>query len=116
MLPHGRWSECCDAPPADSSTKCLALLREVIPNLRRLGFMGNTDNPPILLEMREAPSGHRRAAVECPLSGRHGGQPKTKPQCLLLTPSGLRPASWFFWADQLKLADVEQVRLIYINA
>ena len=38
---------------ADSSTKRLALLREVIPNLQRLAFMGNTDNPPIQVEMRE---------------------------------------------------------------
>jgi putative ABC transport system substrate-binding protein len=38
---------------SDSSTKRLALMREVIPNLRRVGFMGNTENPPVLLEMRE---------------------------------------------------------------
>ena len=33
--------------------KRLALLREVVPNLRRVAFMGNVDNPFVLREMRE---------------------------------------------------------------
>jgi putative tryptophan/tyrosine transport system substrate-binding protein len=37
----------------DIAGKRLALLREVIPNLRRVAFMGNTDNPFVLRELRE---------------------------------------------------------------
>jgi len=37
----------------DIAGKRLALLREVVPNLSRVAFMGNTDNPFVLREMRE---------------------------------------------------------------
>jgi putative ABC transport system substrate-binding protein len=37
----------------DIAGKRLALLREVVPNLRRVAFMGNIDNPFVLREMRE---------------------------------------------------------------
>jgi putative ABC transport system substrate-binding protein len=37
----------------DIAGKRLALLHEVIPNLRRVAFMGNTDNPFVLRELRE---------------------------------------------------------------
>jgi putative ABC transport system substrate-binding protein len=50
---------------ADSSTKRLALLRELIPSLRRIGFMGNTGNPPILLEMREVQGAASALGLEC---------------------------------------------------
>ena len=50
---------------ADTSTKRLALLPELIPGLRRIGFMGNTDNPPILLEMREVQGAARGLGLEC---------------------------------------------------
>jgi putative ABC transport system substrate-binding protein len=50
---------------SDSSTKRLALLREVIPNLRRVGFIGNTDNPPVLLEMREVQGAASALGLEC---------------------------------------------------
>src|SRR5262245_6113554 len=38
---------------ADIASKRLELLREVVPNLRRLAIMGNMDNPASVLEMRE---------------------------------------------------------------
>ena len=38
---------------ADTASKRLELLREVMPNLRRLAIMGNMDNPASVLEMRE---------------------------------------------------------------
>src|SRR5262249_31065868 len=38
---------------ADTASKRLELLREVVPNLRRLAIMGNMDNPASVLEMRE---------------------------------------------------------------
>jgi ABC-type uncharacterized transport system substrate-binding protein len=37
----------------DIAGKRLALLREVVPNLRRVAFMGNIDNPVVPQEMRE---------------------------------------------------------------
>jgi putative tryptophan/tyrosine transport system substrate-binding protein len=37
----------------DIAGKRLALLREVVPNLRRVAFMGNIDNPVVPREMRE---------------------------------------------------------------
>jgi putative ABC transport system substrate-binding protein len=37
----------------DIAGKRLALLREVVPNLRRVAFMGNVDNPVVPPEMRE---------------------------------------------------------------
>jgi putative tryptophan/tyrosine transport system substrate-binding protein len=37
----------------DIAGKRLALLREVVPNLRRVAFMGNVDNPIVPQEMRE---------------------------------------------------------------
>jgi len=37
----------------DIAGKRLALLREVVPNLRRVAFMGNVDNPAVPQEMRE---------------------------------------------------------------
>ena len=37
----------------DIAGKRLALLREVVPNLRRVAFMGNVDNPVVPREMRE---------------------------------------------------------------
>jgi putative ABC transport system substrate-binding protein len=49
----------------DSSAKRLALLREAVPNLRRVGFMGNTDIPPILIEMREVREAASALGLEC---------------------------------------------------
>ena len=37
----------------DIAGKRLALVREVVPNLRRVAFMGNIDNPVVPQEMRE---------------------------------------------------------------
>src|SRR5262249_55252966 len=37
----------------DTATKRLELLREVVPNLRRLAIIANVDNPATLLSMRE---------------------------------------------------------------
>ena len=37
----------------DTATKRLELLRDVVPNLRRLAIMANVDNASIVLEMRE---------------------------------------------------------------
>ena len=44
---------------ADSASKRLALLREVVPGLRRLAIMGNFGNPALMLELGEA----RAAAI-----------------------------------------------------
>ena len=41
------------AAAPDIAGKRLALLREVVPNLRRVAFMGNVDNPVVPREMRE---------------------------------------------------------------
>ena len=40
----------------DIAGKRLALLREVVPNLRQVAFMGNVDNPFVVREMRELQS------------------------------------------------------------
>src|SRR5262249_31049232 len=44
--------------------KRVELLREVIPNLRHVAFMGNVDYPASLLEMREAQTTARRLGLE----------------------------------------------------
>jgi putative ABC transport system substrate-binding protein len=48
----------------DIAGKRLALLREVVPNLRRVAFMGNIDNPFVLRELREVQSAADTLALE----------------------------------------------------
>jgi len=48
----------------DIAGKRLALLREVVPNLRRVAFMGNTDNPIVPREMREVQSAAKTLGLE----------------------------------------------------
>ena len=48
----------------DIAGKRLALLREVVPNLRRVAFMGNIDNPFVLREMREFQAAAGTLALE----------------------------------------------------
>ena len=48
----------------DIAGKRLALLREVVPNLRRVAFMGNIDNPFVLREMREVQTAAGTLALE----------------------------------------------------
>jgi putative ABC transport system substrate-binding protein len=45
--------------------KRVELLREVIPNLRRVAFMGNVDYPASVLEMRDAQLTARTLGLEC---------------------------------------------------
>jgi len=49
----------------DAAGKRLALLREVVPALQRVGFMGNTDNPSILLEMQEVQTAAGMLGIDC---------------------------------------------------
>src|SRR5262249_33942436 len=46
------------------AAKRLALLREVVPNLRRVAFMGNIDNPFVLRELREFQAAAGTLALE----------------------------------------------------
>jgi ABC-type uncharacterized transport system substrate-binding protein len=46
----------------DIAGKRLALLREIVPNLRRVAFMGNIDNPFVGREMREVQAAASGAA------------------------------------------------------
>jgi ABC-type uncharacterized transport system substrate-binding protein len=48
----------------DIAGKRLALLREVVPNLRRVAFMGNVDNPVVPPEMREMQAAAGRLGLE----------------------------------------------------
>jgi len=48
----------------DIAGKRLALLREVVPHLRRVAFMGNIDNPVVPREMREMQAAADRLGVE----------------------------------------------------
>jgi putative ABC transport system substrate-binding protein len=48
----------------DIAGKRLALLREVVPSLRRVAFMGNTDNPFVSLEMREVQAAAGTLGIE----------------------------------------------------
>ena len=48
----------------DLTGKRLALLREVVPNLRRLAIMGNVASPTGLLEMRESQAAARALSLE----------------------------------------------------
>jgi putative ABC transport system substrate-binding protein len=49
----------------DIATKRLALLREAVPDLRRVTVMGNTDNPPVRLEMQEVQAAAGTLGLEC---------------------------------------------------
>jgi len=49
---------------ADISAKRLELLREVVPDLRRLGIMGNVGNPLTVLEMGEVQAAARMLGLE----------------------------------------------------
>jgi putative tryptophan/tyrosine transport system substrate-binding protein len=49
---------------ADSASKRLELLREVVPDLRRLAIMGNFDNPAIMLELGGAQAAARALGLE----------------------------------------------------
>jgi putative tryptophan/tyrosine transport system substrate-binding protein len=49
----------------DIATKRLALLREAVPDLRRVAVMGNTDSPPVRLEMQEAQAAAGTLGLEC---------------------------------------------------
>jgi putative tryptophan/tyrosine transport system substrate-binding protein len=48
----------------DTAAERLELLREVVPNLRRLGIMGNVSNPFTVLEMGEVQSAARMLGLE----------------------------------------------------
>jgi putative tryptophan/tyrosine transport system substrate-binding protein len=48
----------------DIAGKRLGLLREVVPNLRRVAFMGNVDNPVVPPEMREMQAAARTFGLE----------------------------------------------------
>ena len=48
----------------DLAGKRLSLLREVVPGLRRVAFMGNIDVPFVLLEMREVQAAARTLGLE----------------------------------------------------
>src|SRR5262249_31078592 len=48
----------------DTAGKRLELLREVIPSLRRLAIMANSDNPSTALDMREAQAAARALGLE----------------------------------------------------
>ncbi len=48
----------------DLAGKRLSLLREVVPGLRRVAFMGNIDLPFVLLEMREVQAAARTLGLE----------------------------------------------------
>jgi ABC-type uncharacterized transport system substrate-binding protein len=49
----------------DAAGKRLALLREVVPALHRVGFMGNTGNPSIRQEMQEVQAAAGTLGLEC---------------------------------------------------
>jgi putative ABC transport system substrate-binding protein len=49
----------------DIAGKRLALLREVVPGLRRVAFMGNVDNPGVPLELREVEAAAATLGIEC---------------------------------------------------
>jgi putative tryptophan/tyrosine transport system substrate-binding protein len=49
----------------DLAGKRLTLLREAVPGLRRVAFMGNVDNPFVALEMRETQAAANALGVEC---------------------------------------------------
>jgi putative ABC transport system substrate-binding protein len=48
----------------ETSAKRLELLREVVPNLRRLAIMGNVGNPAMVLDMREVQATARALGLE----------------------------------------------------
>jgi ABC-type uncharacterized transport system substrate-binding protein len=48
----------------DAAGKRIELLREVVPNLRRLAIMYNSDNPSVVLDMREAQTATRVLGLE----------------------------------------------------
>jgi putative ABC transport system substrate-binding protein len=52
----------------DTSAKRLELLREVVPNLRRLAIMGNVGNPAPVLEMGEAQAAASKLGLEVIIS------------------------------------------------
>jgi len=49
----------------DIASKRLALLREAVPGLRRVAFMGNTDNAWVLQEMKEVQSAAVALGLDC---------------------------------------------------
>jgi putative ABC transport system substrate-binding protein len=49
---------------SDLASKKLELLREVVPDLRRLAIMANAGNPASVLEMREAQAAARKVGLE----------------------------------------------------
>jgi len=56
------------AQSPDIAGKRLALLREVAPDLRRVAFMGNVDNPFVLAEWREVQAAARTLGLEASTS------------------------------------------------
>ena len=53
----------------DIAGKRLALLREIVSNLRRVAFLGNTDNPFVVREMREVEAAASTLGIECAIFG-----------------------------------------------
>jgi putative ABC transport system substrate-binding protein len=53
----------------DIAGKRLALLREIVPSLRRVAFLGNTDNPFVVREMREVQAAASTLGIECAIFG-----------------------------------------------
>jgi ABC transporter substrate binding protein len=49
----------------DIASKRLALLRDAVPDLRRVAVMGNADNPPVRLEMQEVQAAAGTLGFEC---------------------------------------------------
>jgi putative ABC transport system substrate-binding protein len=49
---------------SDLCGKRLELLRQVLPGLRRLGIIGNSDNPQVALEIREAQAAARKVGLD----------------------------------------------------
>lgn len=58
----------------DIAGKRLALLREIVPNLRRVAFLGNTDNSYVVREMREVQAAASTLGIECVIFGVHRTQ------------------------------------------
>ena len=59
----------------DSASKRVELLREVVPDLRRLAFIGNRGNPALMLELEEVQAAARTLGLEIP--HQKSGEPRT---------------------------------------
>jgi putative ABC transport system substrate-binding protein len=95
---------------SETAGKRLALLREIVPNLRRVAFMGNVDNPIVPVEWREVEaaastlglawrSGARR--ISCPPSRRSTSARRLSisPMTASSTPTVIGSTSWRWARD-----------------